>query len=399
MDRGNDSMTIRLKTIVAATSMLLLLCVLAPVVPATAEPVEADSPLVQLGQALFFDTQLSEPAGQACVSCHDPARAFAHPDKNTIVANGSRPDLVGSRNVPSILYASYSPSFHYDEEEGLFLGGQFHDGRASTLEEQAKGPFLNPLEMANRDPEQVVEKVRKAAYAPLFDTVFGQGALSDTGQAYERIADALAAFQRTVQFRPFSSKYDAYLAGKTKLNEREMRGLRLFEAENKGNCAACHPSRPDSDGQPPLFTDFSYDNLGVPRNPDNPFYLSKHNPAGEHFVDRGLGTAVGKRGEDGKFKVPTLRNIAQTGPYMHNGYFRTLPGVLAFYNDRDRRPVCADNRVPEARAFKEQCWPSPEVIANVNRDELGDLGMTQTEMGDIVAFLETLTDGWQPGSN
>ena len=258
---------------------------------------------------------------------------------------------------------------------------------------------MNPLEMANPHSKNVVEKVRRAAYAPMFEQVFGADALNDDDQAYDRIVKALAEFQRTPQFAPFSSKYDAWLAGKAKLTKQEMRGLRLFEAEDKGNCAACHPSKPGPNGESALFTDFSYDNLGVPRNPDNPFYKlpAKLNPAGELFVDRGLGGALKKQSEDGKFKVPTLRNVAITGPYMHNGYFKTLEGVTAFYNDRDARPQCGSNKVNEADALKQKCWPAPEVISNVNKDELGDLKLTPREVEDIVAFMKTLTDGWMPG--
>jgi cytochrome c peroxidase len=357
------------------------------------------SPKAQLGRVLFFDSALSEPAGQSCASCHDPGRAFVDPDKNAITSKGVIPPLVGSRNAPSSMYMAFSPKFRWDEKEALYLGGQFWDGRASTLEEQAKGPFVNPLEMANPDRKSVVAKVRRASYAPMFEQVFGKDALKDDDKAYDRIAEALAEFQRTPQFAPFTSKYDAYLAGKAKLTKQEMRGLRLFEREDKGNCAACHPSKPGPRGEPPLFTDFSYDNLGVPRNPDNPFYKlsAKFNPAGELFVDRGLGAALNKQSEDGKFKVPTLRNIALTGPYMHNGYFRPLEGVTAFYNDRDVRPLCGSNRVSEAEALKQKCWPAPEVISNVNKDELGDLKLTRREVADIVAFMKTLTDGWQPG--
>jgi cytochrome c peroxidase len=354
----------------------------------------------QLGQALFLDANLSQPAGQSCASCHDPARAFSHPEKGNIAALGALPHLVGNRNVPSILYASFSPAFHFDAEEAHYVGGQFLDGRAATLEEQAKGPFLNPLEMANPDKKTVVDKVRGAAYGPLFEEVFGKGALDDTEAAYERIAEALGEFQHQPLFRPFSSKYDAYLAGRVKLSPSELRGLRLFEAEGKGNCAACHPSRPGPNGEAPLFTDFSYDNLGVPRNPDLPFYKAGtgQNPAGPHFVDRGLGAALGQRDQDGKFKVPSLRNIALTAPYMHNGYFTSLRGVVQFYNDRDARPLCAGNLTSEADARKRKCWPAPEVITNVNHEELGNLGLSDREIGDIVAFLETLTDGWMPDS-
>ena len=359
---------------------------------------QAVSPKAQLGRLMYFDRGLSEPAGQACASCHDPARAFVDPDRRAVTSKGAIAPLVGSRNTPTSMYMAFSPRFHWDEKEALYLGGQFWDGRAASLEEQAKGPLLNPLEMANPHGRALVGKVRRAAYAPEFDRVFGKDALKDDDKAFERVAEALAAFQRTPQFAPFSSKYDAYLAGKAKLSKREMRGLRLFEAEDKGNCAACHPSRPGPKGEPPLFTDFSYDNLGVPRNPDNPFYRlpAQYNPVGEAFVDRGLGGALGKPSEDGKFKVPTLRNIAVTGPYMHNGYFRTLPGLLDFYNSRDTRPPCDSSQVREAEAQKRQCWPVPEVINNVNKDELGDLKLTRREREDILAFMETLSDGWQP---
>lgn len=358
---------------------------------------QAASPKAQLGRLMYFDRSLSEPAGQSCASCHDPARAFVDPDRRAVTSKGAIAPLSGSRNTPTSMYMAFSPRFHWDEKEALYLGGQFWDGRAASLEEQAKGPLANPLEMANPHGRAVVEKVRRAAYAPGFDRVFGKDALKDDEQAFDRVAEALAAFQRTPQFAPFSSKYDAYLAGRAKLSQQEMRGLRLFEAEDKGNCAACHPSRPGPQGEPPLFTDFSYDNLGVPRNPDNPFYRlsAKYNPAGEMFVDRGLGGALGKPSEDGKFKVPTLRNIAMTGPYMHNGYFRTLEGLLDFYNSRDTRPQCGSKQASEAEAQKHKCWPAPEVAANVNKDELGNLKLGRREMEDIIAFMKTLNDGWQ----
>jgi cytochrome c peroxidase len=371
-------------------------------------PVLADKPAdsrqadkALLGQALFFDPSLSSPAGQSCATCHAAGAAFTDPSRELPVSKGVLPGRVGNRNAPTAMYAAFSPDFHFDQEEGLYVGGQFLDGRAATLEEQAKGPLLNPLEMANPDKGSVVEKVRRAAYSPDFDKVFGKGALDDTEQAYERIAEALAAFERTPQFSPFSSKYDAWLAGKAKLTQQELRGLRLFEAEDKGNCAACHPSKPGPGGEPPLFTDFTYDNLGVPRNPDNPFYKlpAQHNPAGAAWVDRGLGATVNKPSEDGKFKVPTLRNIELTAPYMHNGYFKTLRGTVVFYNDRDSKPRCAQNRDNEDTALKRKCWPAPEVEANVNDEELGNLGLTEREIDDIVVFMKTLNDGWQAATS
>lgn len=352
----------------------------------------------RLGQKLFFDTNLSTPPGQSCATCHDPGKLFTDPDKDEPTSTGALPELKGSRNTPIAMYAAFSPKFHFDRHEGLYVGGQFLDGRAATLQEQAKGPFLNPLEMANPDEASVVEKVRQADYAPLFQQVYGQAALDDVDKAYNRIADAIAAFERTPVFARFTSKYDYFLAGKARLTRQELRGRKLFEAEDKGNCAACHPSRPAENGTPPLLTDFTYDNLGVPKNPDNPFYAlpSELNPQGAAFIDKGLGAIVKSKAEDGKFKVSTLRNIAVTGPYTHNGYFKTLRGIVDFYNTRDVKPACPDPLTPEAEALRLGCWPVPEVRENVNRSELGALGLSEQEVDDLVAFLRTLTDGYQP---
>ena len=359
----------------------------------------SSAPKLRLGRALFFDKQLSEPAGQSCASCHETRAAFTDGNARRPTSRGVIAGRFGSRNSPTAAYAAFSPVFHFDEEEGLFIGGQFLDGRAATLEEQAKAPFLNPLEMANPDKASVVEKVRRAEYAPLFRAVFGQDALDDVESAYERIAGAISAFETTRGFSRFSSKYDAYLAGQVDLTPAEARGLALYEDPEKGNCAACHPSQPAEDGTPPLFTDFTYDNLGVPKNPKNPFYALPFelNPDGRRFVDQGLGAVVNRAEELGKFKVPTLRNIAVTAPYMHNGYFETLEGVVRFYNDRDVRPRCERVWIAEKKALEQGCWPRPEVARNVNADELGDLGLSDQEVADIVEFLGTLTDGYEPG--
>ena len=379
-------------------SAALLACALASgaAIAASAQP-ESPGAAASLGRLLFFDTTLSEPAGQSCASCHDPAAAFADPDTAKPTSKGVHRERFGSRNTPSAMYMAFSPAFHFDKKERHYVGGQFWDGRAATLEEQAKGPFLNKVEMANPTKRSVVEKVRRAPYAASFDAVYGKGALDNVGRAYDRIAAAIAAFERTAEFRPFTSRYDAWMVGRAQLTEQELRGLRLFNDEKKGNCAACHPSQRRADGGLPLFTDYTYDNLGVPKNPENPYYGQDkaYNPDGRKFVDKGLGGFVKKRSEDGKFKVPTLRNIARSAPYMHNGYFRTLRGVTAFYNDRDLRPACPTDAA-EAEALRRGCWPKAEVARNVNKDELGRLGLTDQEVDDIVAFMETLTDGYRP---
>jgi cytochrome c peroxidase len=321
------------------------------------------TPKQELGKKLFFDKNLSTPSGQACADCHSPESGFGNPDANLPVSRGVHKDRFGKRNDLPAAYAAYSPTFHYDANEEMYVGGQFWDGRAPDLIEQAKGPFLNPLEMANPDEKTVVEKVRKSDYAHLFLEVFGKAAFKDPNNAYHKVAEAIAEYEKSGELNQFSSKYG---------------GLELFEDENKGNCAACHPSKPNADNTPPLFTDFTYDNLGVPKNPENPFYYlaREFNPDGVKFVDLGLGGVINRTNENGKFKVPSLRNIAKTSPYLHNGIFKTIRQVIVFYNTRDVGP-----------------WPPPEFPVNINRDELGDLGLSEQEVDDIIAFLLTLTDG------
>ena len=340
------------------------------------------TPKEGLGKLLFFDPMLSTPPGQACSHCHSPGAGFGNPNQQLPVSRGVYPDRYGNRNDLTASYAAYIPPRTFDEAEGVWVGGLFWDGRAASLAEQAKGPPLNPLEMANPDAEAVVAAIREAPYRDQFLDVYGEGALDDSEEAYDFMADAIAAYEMSRELNPFDSKYDLYLAGEVRLTEGELHGLALFEDEGKGNCAACHPSRPGPDGSPPLFTDYTYDNLGTPKNPENPYYFlpSEFNPDGVEYVDLGLGPVVGDPDLNGFFRVPTLRNVATTPPYMHNGVFHTLYQVVSFYNSRDVAP-----------------WPGPELAAAVNRDELGDLGLTPQEMEEIVAFLKTLTDSYRAG--
>lgn len=384
-----------MKSIQASSLFLLgaLLC------SALSDPALAISRKAKLGRELFLDTNLSSPPGQACASCHAPDHFFTDPDKDEPTSEGVIEGRYGSRNAPTLMYTDASPMFHFDKKEGLFFGGQFVDGRAATTKVQAKQPFLQALEMNNKSAEEVVSKVRTASYAELLKGVYGGNALDNPAKAYRLIADAIAAYENTEVFAPMTSKYDYYLVGKARFTAQERRGRAVFEDEDKGNCAACHPSRPGNNGATwPLFTDFSYDNLGIPRNPANPFYKQspKFNPLGFDFVDIGLGRYVGAVSENGKFKVPTLRNIAKTAPYMHNGYFNTLRGVIDFYNTRDLKPSCKSKWVSEEEALRQGCWPVAEVTRNVNHDELGKLGLTDQDIDDLIAFLNTLTDGYSP---
>ncbi len=355
--------------------MLYSFCLASPanaeVTPIRWQEASALTPLEQLGLQIFYDSNLSSPAGQSCASCHDPKVAFSDSTNTAAVSSGAVAGRQGSRNTPSIAYALFSPTFSWDKTTNTYSGGQFLDGRAATANAQAKGPFLNPLEMNNASAAAVVAKLRNAEYAGLFTTVFGANALADNDTAFDLMADALVAFEKTALFSRFSSKYDYYLAGKVQLTALEKHGMEVFNDENKGNCAACHPSTANG-STPPLFTDFTYDNLGVPANTS---MFALNSPA---FIDLGLGVTVADQAQNGKFKVPTLRNIAKTAPYMHNGVFQTLEEVIDFYNTRDV------NRQ----------WAPAEVSANKNVDELGNLNLSAQQTAALAAFLRTLSDGY-----
>jgi cytochrome c peroxidase len=297
-------------------------------------------------------------------------------------------DRIGIRNSQTAMYASFAPPLHRADRDpavARFAGGLFWDGRADTLEAQAALPLLNPLEMNNPSKARVVEKVRRSSYARGFRNAYGPGALDDVDTAFANVTRALAAFERTAAFAPFTSRYDRHLAGTETLTPEERRGLAVFEDPARGNCASCHPSRPGPDGKPPLFTDFSYANLGIPRWANSMYYLlpPELNPDGPGFIDRGLGKTTGDAAQDGKFRTPTLRNVARTFPYGHNGYFRTLREMLEFLNTREI--------VPCGRAADPGCT-APEVPANV-APWVGRLGLSPAELDDLIAFLGTLTDG------
>ena len=336
----------------------------------------------QLGKKLFFETRLSNPSGQACASCHAPAAAFSDPRPGRPVSEGAGKGMFTSRNAPSVKYLAMVPDLHVDKKEGIYIGGLFYDGRAASLEAQVEGPAFGHNEMAIKDKPSLIGKLRQLGYRPLFKKIFGDAALATTEQGYGQLVEVIADYERSAELNPFTSKYDYYLMGKIKLSKQERRGLQVFEDEKKGNCAACHSTDPQDDGTRPLFTDFSYDNLGVPKNPANPFLQlrGKVNPQGSRFTDIGLGKTVAKAAENGKFRVPSLRNIAVTSPYMHNGVFKTLQEVVEFYNTRD-----TDSK-----------WAQAEVAENVNKDELGDLQLTKQDIDDMIAFMKTLTDGYQP---
>ena len=363
------------------------------VAPCTATPLTQQQ---QLGKALFFDKTLSLNGHQSCASCHSPSASFTDPNKSHPTSQGDNLAVFGKRNAPTAGYAAFSPSFHFDTDQGLWVGGQFLDGRAATLEEQAKAPFVGALEMENGSRAEVIDRLQNGPNAGLFTTLYGNSAFDDVDDAYDKLAASIAAYERSPQFSPFTSKYDAYLRGHFDLNPSEKRGLVVFNDPMKGNCAACHVSSPGPNGQMPLFTDFTYDNIGIPKNYGSDFLhlAPAFNPDGIDFLDVGLGGTVNDPSLYGAFKVSTLRNIALTAPYGHNGYFGSLDEVVDFYATRDVKPPCIDAQIGAGDAEALGCWPAAEFPMTMNIDELGDLPLTDRDKHDLVAFLNTLTDGF-----
>ena len=348
----------------------------------------------QLGKNIFFD-KISVPANKtACADCHGSSVGFTGPDelinKHGSVypgANGS----FGNRKPPSAAYATFSPGFYYDAATLSFVGGNFWDGRAtgerlgSPSAEQALGPFLNPAEHAVPDALTVLKIIEKSKYISQWKKVWGEKLRYSTQEEinlnFDRVGLAIAAYEGSSEVNQFSSKFDYYLKSVVELTSEEASGLELFN--NKGKCALCHISI----GKKPLFTDFTFDNLGSPINPENPVY--DYNPS---FIDYGLGGFLLTRTDYssmatenmGKHKVPTLRNVDKrpdngfTKAYMHNGVFKSLKEVVHFYNTRD-----------------DGSWPAPEVSANINTVQVGNLGLSDAEENAIVAFMKTLSDGYR----
>lgn len=402
-----------------------------------------------LGQAIVFDRGLSVNGRQACASCHLPEAGFGGGLAAYAPAAGVVPGAVlpraAARAPQSLAYAAFAPLLGYDSARDTFVGGAFRDLRATgaltgnPAGDQAMVPFTGPLEMALPDPACAVWRLSRAPYAAVFSLVWGAESFAiawpgDTARvcatpaggtvtprlalgagdrarattAMNFLAQTILAFEASSLASPFSSKYDAFVAGQASLTPAEQTGLFLFS--NRGRCAACHAVT----GERPLFTDFSAANLGVPANPALPFLTENvadarglvANPAGRAYRDPGLGAVLAKSPRaawralaprfKGAFQTPTLRNVAAGAGaggrrYMHNGVFGTLKMVVHFYNTRDTLPRCAGTA-----GMGVSCWPAPEVAANVTGGNVGKLGLSAAEEDAIVAFLGALTDGYVP---
>ena len=330
----------------------------------------SDSALI--GKLIFFDTNLSEPAGVSCATCHSPMTGFSDP-RHTAFSEGSAHQF-GTRNANAISYMTFAPNRRAEIVRGVWetVGGFFWDGKAEFLNQQALFPLMNPHEMNIPNFGIASSKIKHASYYPKLEKLFGSAALADSQTIVFYAVTCLQAFEQSYQVNQFTSKFDFYLKGKVALSAQEMRGMQLFNDTTKTKCSFCHLSKPVyyATTDKILFTDYSYENLGLPKHPD----LSG-TP-----VDSGLAKFENNNpAEVGRFKTPTLRNVEKTAPYMHSGIFNTLEDVLKFYNERDINPDFAH----------------PEVPATMNTEDLGNLHLTQQEIADIIAFLKTLTDGYK----
>jgi cytochrome c peroxidase len=375
-----------------------------------AEVRRQDQALAELGRAIFFDPSLSASGKMACSSCHDPAQAFGPPNAAAVQLGGGETTQSGTRAVPSLKYLQAVPSFteHFfdsedDSDESIDngpTGGLTWDGRVDRGGDQAKIPLLSPFEMGNKDEAEVVQRLLKAGYGEAL-TKARQDSSLEPATIFATAVKALEVYEQDFNsFYPYTSKYDAVLAGRATLTAQEARGLKLFNAPEKGNCASCHVSQRGNDGTPPQFTDYGLIALGVPRNPDIP---ANKNP---HYFDLGLcgplrTDFLDRNDYCGLFRTPTLRNVALRKSFFHNGVFHSLRQAVEFYVERETKPGQWYPRSPDGVVDKYNDLPQT-AKANVNMDPPFDRkpgeppALSPTEIDDMVAFLNTLTDGYRP---
>jgi cytochrome c peroxidase len=429
--------------------------------PAAAPPAIRPAPqlslMAQIGRKLFFEPSLSASGRQSCASCHSPEHAFGPPNDLAVQLGGARLDVQGARAAPKLTYLLETPNFsigpeddsgaevhlpvgsaHAAQQGGALAaapppnparlsrvapsaakaasaasaaaalvpqGGLFWDGRADTLQGQALGPLLNPLEMGNKSADEIVGKLRQLGIAEDFKALVGPNVLTDPQLLLSEALFAIARYESEERaFAPYDSKYDQYLDGKVALSQAELRGLKLFEDTRKGNCASCHPDRSKADGRPPAFTDYQFEALGVPRNAE---IRANADP---HYYDLGIcGPArtdayARQDANCGLFKTPSLRNVATRGAFFHNGIYHNLKDVLRFYAERDLHPEKfyprrADGSVEVYDDLPQRYRANVDTIdAPFDRKPGETPALNEAEMDDIIAFLRTLTDGYRPGA-
>ena len=396
--RAKIPATLTVVPFAAAFIALGALTLRAPVLADEPDP----TPQVLLGEKIFRDPSLSASGKMSCATCHDPARAHAQSNDLPVQFGGANLDVPVFRAVPSFQYARLIPSLSLGDDGPV--GGFDRDGRADNLMLQAMRPLLGANEMANASVEELIIRLSQAPYADEFRRVYGTDVFGDPQAAFQALLFSLAQYQRfDPDFRPFDSKYDLFLRGQVRLDPAELRGLALFNRTDKGNCAACHPSHRGPNGEPPMFTDFTYDNLGVPRNGAIP---ANADPT---YYDLGVCGPFRADLADqldlcGAFKVPTLRNVATRHVFFHNGQFKTLRDALRFYVQRDTDPELFYPVAADGTVLKFDDLP-PALAGNVNTQEVpydrlrGEAPrLSDVELDDLEAFLNTLTDGYNPAA-
>ncbi len=351
----------------------------------------------QVGEKLFHDPNLSLNRQQSCSSCHNPKHGFID---NRTGADGQRlatslgtdNTSLGDRNAPTAAYAKFAPEFSWGKHprfnskqpdyEG-YQGGQFLDGREHDLAGQAGGPPLNPVEMQMPDKQAVVERLQENSYyVKAFQKFYGQQVFETPEIAYKAMTEMIAEFEKSDKVSPFDSKYDRVLRGEEQFSFKELSGKSLFFSQQFTNCATCHQAKPNGHAEE-TFSNYEYHNIGVPSNPKLEAAL------GKSVNDKGLLNNPAVNGEQhrGKFKVPTLRNIAVTGPYMHNGVFNDLKTVIEFY---DHFLVGSKHKINPETGL---AWAQPETAATVAETELKDgRKLKPQQVEQMVCFLRTLTD-------
>jgi cytochrome c peroxidase len=388
--------------------------------PATADSNSASSQQLsaaaQVGEQIFSDTTLSVSGKQACSTCHARATGFAANDGRATPLGGPNMDLPGLRNTPTLMYVSFTPTFHV-QVDGTPVGGFFRDGRARSLADQARLPFITPFEMANANSAEVLSRLKTRPYFAQFVSVFGPAVAADPDQALTAMGTALAAYQtEDPDFHPFSSKFDAFQRGQAKLTPAEARGFALFIDPTRGDCTACHPAVNPSGGSP-LFTDHTYDDIGLPRNwsivanqagstlPYVPANGTALGAPGYKYYDMGLcgplRTDITTTSLCSNFKVPTLRNVAIRQHYFHNGVFNNLQDVMSWYVTRDTNPthwyLQQDGVTPDIR-FNDTpvAYDANINIVEVPYNPFLAPTLTPAQINDLVVFLCSLTDGYDP---
>jgi cytochrome c peroxidase len=367
------------------------------------------SPAAQVGKKMFFDRSLSGSGKMACATCHDPDHAYAPANNLAVQPGGKMLSETGTRAVPSLCYKEFTPPYDdlLDNPDGISDpgpgGGFTQDGRAATLADQAKIPLLAANEMANDSPADVVRKIRRSEYASHFRTAFGKNIFEDVPAAFSKALEALQAFQlEDPSFHLYNSKYDLYASNKQggTFTPAEQRGFAVYNDPQKGNCFACHYNGAGLNGAVRIFTDYSYSAIAVPRNND---IAANADPS--HY-DLGLcGRSDHPLPESrqycGMFKTPTLRNVATRKVFFHNGAIKSLKDAIRFYNTRDTDPA---HWYPTVNGVALEFDDLPaEFRTNIDKQPPLDgrapgskPAMSDQDIDDLEAFLNTLTDNYKP---